>query len=229
MYGNIITKFINYQISVEILPQFDGSNWFSDRILNSWCDLLNKQQENVSVLCLESWIAAKWSELRLLPNKKHKDYDSILEQHRQIAKYIVDKMISEKIRLLINHDPNKQLKIRTLLLVINLGNRHWIYGEVAFNEQKIIVHDSLEHHTKHNMKNEALLFYKSMGILIPQYLILSKEFSYSDKFDLTRDKMKMKKGNFDGSVKQYNGSDCGVYVCLRMEAKVNKKAQYIKL
>ncbi len=170
-----------------------------------------------------------FSTLKQLPKPDHNDYNDILNEHKKMAKYIVNHMIGEKrLKILIEKHPKKQFKINKLLFPINLGQKHWIYGRLMLKDKIISINDSWRYNNEQNMKHEAKIFYYSMGYLIPQYLA-SKTFVYHKLFDLKKNNCIMKKREFNGVIKQYNGSDCGVYVCLMMEAEIKNLMSYVKL
>eukprot|EP01084_Bolivina_argentea_P102890 184325_1 len=228
--SKILTVGIKYEFSVEDMFHLDGLNWLTDRDVNSFGDYLNDSQEVVEILCVPTWAAEKWYDLLSLPSTKSVQYSYVLSEHNEKAKLVVNSWIKKTVKNL--NDANKTIKIHTLLFPINEkgANKrgvHWVLGKICLTDLNITVQNSWGGSSVQNMNHGAKIFYTSMGYLIPQYLSRNG-FQYKNKFDFSNGKA-MKKWNFKNDIIQHNGSDCGVYVCVEMEANVKKKIDLIKL
>eukprot|EP01084_Bolivina_argentea_P242701 407075_1 len=222
---SILTQDLKYEFAGENMFHLNGTNWLTDREINSFGALLNNQQEIVEVLCIETWAAETWKDLSSLPAKNNVHYSYVLGQHKKKAKYIVDTYIKNAIEHIIKE--NKTFKINTILFPINLGRYHWVFGKISLSDLDVIIRNSWPGSTASNLKHEEKLFYKSLAYLIPQYLS-SNAFKHKDKFDFTNGN-KMKKWTVKNDIIQFNGSDCGVFVCIEMEANVKNQTHLIKL
>ena len=214
--------------AVENLPRLARTGWLHDREMTGFSQYLNLKQSMLKVLCLKSDLSSRWRTIEQLPYLMHRNRRRILAVHQEEVRLFC-KHVVEVIDYLINEGKSKeQMCIDTILIPIHVPS-HWVLGEIDFSNRKVSVRDSFPNHTEWNMANEANLFFHSMSRLIIRALH-QQNLQHADAFNFTGGaELENWQWIHHNDILQWNGCDCGVFVNLMMEGRVDGSLADLKL
>ncbi len=203
--------------------------WVKESVIDLWSDILNKQQDVLEVVCVPCRIGETLNSLS--GNRKRNDFFWLIKKLWNVAtEYLSDDEYLGLLRIIIHkwieQHQSTAPQIRVIIIPISYNQVHWVFLRIDLSLKIIFMTDSLKGKTWASMnwnQTAAMVFAYILVGLLSRHDYMKQFFrprpQGEDVFDMQHESI----------YHQHNSSDCGVFVCVCMEATCKNMYHSLKL